>query len=225
MNILIVSATPFEIAPLLQHLQEQFIALEPSHFQRGELQVAVLITGVGLPLAAYAMGKVLALKKYDLAIHAGIAGAYTRNMKIGDVVEITSDYFSDLGVEEANGDFTSVFTMGLIEPNQAPFTNSELVNPNPGNFLPHAKGLTVNKVHGFAPSIQAVQQRYAAEIETMESAAFFYACLMEQQAFLAIRAISNQVEPRNRANWNISLAIENLNSVLIEMLSLYEHRF
>jgi futalosine hydrolase len=219
MDILIASATPFEIAPLFHHLKTTFIEYDPSHFQKDKIKIAVLITGVGSPLTAFAMGKVLALKKYDLAIHAGIAGAYNKNIKIGDVMEVTSDYFGDLGVEEANGDFTSVFTMGLIESNQPPFMNSKLINPNNGNFLPSVKGLTVNKVHGFQPSIEAIQKHYIADVETMESAAFFYTCLVEHQPFLEIRAISNYVEPRNRDNWNIPLAIENLNAVLIEMMN------
>lgn len=219
MKALLVSATPFVIAPLLQHLQEKFIEYEPAHFHRGELKIALLITGVGLPLASFAMGKILALKQYDLAIQAGIAGAYHQNLQLGDVIEITSDYFGDLGVEEANGDFTSVFNMNLIDQNQPPFINAELLNPQPSNFLPRAKGLTVNKVHGYQPSIDAIQRHHPADVETMESAAFFYACLVENQPFLALRAISNYVEPRNRANWNIPLAIENLNHVLIEMMN------
>jgi futalosine hydrolase len=219
MNLLLVSATPFEIAPLLQHLQTKFTQREPAHFQHGELRVAVLVTGVGAPLTAFAMGKVLALKKYDLAINAGICGSYDQEKNLGKVVEITSEYFGDCGVEEANGDFSSVFDLNLIEPNQVPFTNRELLNPNPGNFLRSVKGLTVNKVHGSAPSIEAIIRHYpAAEVETMESAAFFYACLMEHQPFLAIRSISNYVEPRNRANWNIPLAVENLNKILVEMM-------
>ena len=52
----------------------------------------------------------------------------------------------------------------------------------------------------------------------MEGAAFFYACLMMQVPFLEIRSISNHVEPRNRAAWDIPLAIGQLNEVLIGML-------
>ncbi len=218
MNLLIVSATSFEIAPLLQYLHAKYIEHEPAHFHRGEQKIAILITGVGIPLTAFAMGKVLALKKYDLAINAGIAGSYNRQLNLGAVVELTSDYFGDLGVEEANGNFSSVFDLNLIDPNQSPFENRILHNPNPGNFLPTAKGLTVNKVHGYQPSIDAIQKHYPAEVETMESAAFFYACRMEQQPFLALRAISNYVEPRNRNNWNIPLAIEQLNQVIIEII-------
>lgn len=218
MNILLVSATPFEVAPLLEHLNEQFIEYEPFHFQQGEKKVAILITGVGMPLTAYSLGKVLSQNKYDLAIHAGIAGAFDREMEIGTVVEITSDFFADLGVEEADGSFTSVFAMGLIDGNQAPFSDGKLSNPNPGNFLSPVQGLSINKVHGNAQSIKHLRSRYTADVETMESAAFFYACLLESQKFLSIRAISNHVEPRNRDHWNIPLAIKNLNQTMVEMI-------
>ncbi len=53
----------------------------------------------------------------------------------------------------------------------------------------------------------------------MEGAAFFYACLMTQAPFLQIRAISNYVEPRNKDNWNIPLAIDRLNEVLAQMVN------
>ena len=51
----------------------------------------------------------------------------------------------------------------------------------------------------------------------MEGAAFFQACMTEGVAFSEIRAISNYVEPRNRDNWKIAEAIENLNKTLIEL--------
>ena len=41
---------------------------------------------------------------------------------------------------------------------------------------------------------------------------------MMQVPFLEIRSISNHVEPRNRAAWDIPLAIGQLNEVLIGML-------
>lgn len=218
MNILIVSATQFEVAPLLEYLQKKYVEHGPYHFQQGEKSVSVLITGVGLPLTAYSLGKILTRKKYDLAINVGIAGAFDQAVEIGTVVEVTSDFFADLGVEEADGSFTSVFAMNLIAPGESPFTGGELINPNPGNFLRTVKGLSVNKVHGYAQSIKHVRSRYPADVETMESAAFFYVCLMEEQKFLAIRAISNHVEPRNRDRWDIPLAIRNLNETLQGML-------
>jgi futalosine hydrolase len=48
----------------------------------------------------------------------------------------------------------------------------------------------------------------------MEGAAFAYVCAKMKVNAIQIRSISNQVEPRNRNNWNIPLAIKNLNEVL-----------
>ena len=85
-------------------------------------------------------------------------------------------------------------------------------------FLPTATGITVNKVHGCAESIAKIKKKYPADIETMEGAAFFYVCLMEKVPFLALRGISNHVEPRDRAAWDIPLAIERVNEVLTGLL-------
>jgi futalosine hydrolase len=59
-----------------------------------------------------------------------------------------------------------------------------------------------------------LQSRFSPDIETMESAAFFYVCLQEKIPFLALRAISNKVEPRDKSKWNIPLAMQNLSNVL-----------
>jgi futalosine hydrolase len=78
--------------------------------------------------------------------------------------------------------------------------------------------LTVNKVHGYDASIDLMQKKYNCDLETMEGAAFFYVCLMENVSFLQIRSVSNYVEPRNKENWDIPLAINNLNDVLKEVI-------
>jgi len=100
-------------------------------------------------------------------------------------------------VEEADGSFTDLHKMGLINPDDAPFEKGILKNKN-GNgfsFLPQATGITINKVHGHAPSIAAFEKQYQVDVETMEGAAVFLACLQTEVNFLAIRSISNYVEP------------------------------
>ncbi len=52
----------------------------------------------------------------------------------------------------------------------------------------------------------------------MEGAAFHYVCLQEKIPFLQLRAISNYVGERNKANWNLNEAIRNLNKKLIEIV-------
>jgi futalosine hydrolase len=131
------------------------------------------------------------------------------------VVEIREEIFADLGAEDAQGNFLSLSELGLLSPSEYPFQNGLMVNPRtalPG--LATVRGISVNKVHGFAPSIASTANRFQPQVESMEGAAFFYGCLMSRVPFLAIRSISNRVESRNRENWNIPLAVKNLNAFL-----------
>jgi futalosine hydrolase len=52
----------------------------------------------------------------------------------------------------------------------------------------------------------------------MEGATFFYICSREKIPFLAVRAISNKIELRNKNNWNIPLALKNLSDKIIDVL-------
>lgn len=223
MFLTIVAATPFEIAPLMRFLKEHFKEKDNSVFEKNELVLQTVITGVGIPLTALNLGQYFSKNKPTLAINPGIAGAFNLNLKIGDVVNVISERFGDLGVELADGSFSDIHEMGLINANEAPFQNGMLINPKAAEqqFLPVVNGLTVNKVHGYLSSINAIKLKYNADVESMEGAAFFLACLFAKIDFLEIRAISNFVEPRKKENWNIPLAIENLNKILIEMIKGY----
>ncbi len=220
MHLLIVAATPFEIAPLDGYLSKKFQEISPGQYQKNNLKITLLITGVGMTLTAYTLGKMLARVSFDLVINAGIAGAFDPTTKLGSVVQVVSEQFGDLGVEKADGSFSDIHELGLLDPMSPPFQGGKLVHPiaQEITFLPSVKGLTVNKVHGCQTSIEAIRKKYDADIETMEGAAFFLVCKMEGVNFLGIRAISNHVEPRNKDNWNLSLAIQNLNTVLMELI-------
>ncbi len=223
MNLLLVAATPYEVAPVKDYLDHQFVEYAPSQYQKGALSVGLLITGVGLPLTAYALGRLFAGKHYDLALNAGVAGAFQRELELGQVVQVVSERFGDLGVEEADGRFTDVHQLGLIDPDQPPFRDGVLYNDDSASFdfLPSAHGISVNKVHGYPPSIERLQQQYRVDVESMEGAAFFYACLQEQIPFLELRAVSNYVEARNREAWELDRAIGALNEVLAEMIKTF----
>jgi futalosine hydrolase len=173
---------------------------------------------------AFHLGHLLAHTKPQLAINAGIAGAYDRTLSLGDVVQVRSEVFADLGVEEADGQHTDLFQLGFLDPSTHPFVHGQLYNPESDQtaFLPLVNALTVQRVHGQAESIAATMARYPkAQIESMEGAAFFYACLMTNTPFMEIRSISNYIEPRNRDAWDLPLAITNLNAVLVEMVEMF----
>lgn len=227
MQILLVAATPFEIAPALTWLESNFSPGKEGVFEKNDLIVAPLITGPGPIATCWRLARAIAPGRPAFALNAGIAGAFDRDLDIGDVVNVTSERFGDLGAEEADGNFSDLFDLGLANADSPPFQKGKLHNPSAGQatFLPEVQGLTVSKVHGWKPSIETIRKKYPdARVESMEGAAFFYACLLTGIPFLEIRSISNYVEPRNREGWNLPLAIENLNKILTEMLDSFSHQ-
>lgn len=213
MYILLVAATPFEIAPTYAWLENQYTQTSEGVFEKGQNQVELLVTGVGMMATAFQLGSSFTRKQPNWAINAGIAGAFDAKLNLGDVVQVVGERFGDLGVEEADGRFTDLAEMGFEQ-------QSWLPNPYPPiPSLPICQGLTVNKVHGTEESIQKIRAKYPeAQIESMEGAAFFHACLEAKVPFAALRSISNRVEPRNRDAWDLPLAINNLNGVLMGIL-------
>ncbi len=222
MRILIVSATPFEVQPLVDYANVHWVNYEPLKYQKGKSSLDFLITGVGIPNTIFHLTRSLLATSYDLIINAGIAGAFDPATELGSVWNVVEDRFGDLGVEEADGNFVDVFEMELQDANSGPFQAGKIINPASQSFqfLPRASAITVNKVHGSKRSIAAIKDKYSTDLESMEGAAFFYVCQQLKVNFLQIRSASNIVEPRNRENWNIPLAIKKLNEVLVEMLNL-----
>jgi futalosine hydrolase len=213
MNILLVVATQPEIAPLLLPHNKN---TDLQELQIGCHAVTVLITGAGMVPTAFALGKQLALYKYDLAINGGIAGSFNFSIPLGEVVLVTEDVFAEHGAEDGEN-FLSIDEMGFGEssqfPNSPSFEGLNIIE------LKKVKAITVNKVHGNEQSIEEVIARVNPQIESMEGAAFFYACNQFKTPSIQIRSISNYVERRNREKWNIGLAIKNLNDALFEVLA------
>jgi futalosine hydrolase len=82
--------------------------------------------------------------------------------------------------------------------------------------------ITVNTTSGTEITIKKLRRKYNPDIETMEGATFFYICAIEKIPFLALRAISNKVEPRNKKEWDIPLALQSLSETLFEVLLMWE---
>ena len=214
---LVVAATKFEIQIFLDFLHKQKQIPHNQLFGQNGYSFDILITGVGIANTSFELGRSLSKNFYDLAVNVGVAGSFVNSLKLGEIVEVVSEQYGDLGVEEADGSFTDIFSLKLILENEFPFQKSKLINKNRVGLLnvKSAKGLTVQKVHGEKKSIEAIRKKYAADIETMEGAAFFQACLTMKIPFVQWRAISNYVTPRDKSSWLMHEAIENLNEHLI----------
>jgi len=190
MKILLVVATKSEI------IEEKFKNCD------------VIVTGVGMVNTTFFLTKRLSKKSYDLVINIGVAGSFNSAIKIGDVVEVIEDNFSEIGFEDGNS--FSEFTNFRIE-------NSFKVNEKTN--LKKAKGITVNTVHGNKKTIAEIIRRLNPDVESMEGAACFMACEQFEIPCIQIRAISNKVEKRNTANWDLPLAITNLNNKVEQIIS------
>jgi futalosine hydrolase len=227
-RILIVSATQKEIYPFLQHLPgTELINNKLYRINKGQLSIDVLITGIGLPAAVYSLTCQLVAEKYNWVINVGVAGCFNEEHSAGSTVVVNTEQFGDLGIDD-NHQFFTLFEKGLIDQNESPFHNGMLINNNHQfqsaviSSLPLVIGVTVNTTSGNPDNISKIQEKFKPDVETMEGAGIFYVCKQLQVPFIEIRSISNKVEPRNVKNWNLPLAIKNLNNTLLAIISEFE---
>ena len=151
---------------------------------RGD-NVTFLRGGVGADQTRQALEPLLAAGTFDRVLDIGIAGAYGPELPLGAVVHVTAE-------RHADGD-------GVLLHNPAPWP--ELA------FLPTATGNT----------LQVLEDRFRslpADVESMEGAAFFEACLQSGTSFAEVRAVSNLVGEKDHAMWDIPLALKNLQQAL-----------
>lgn len=155
----------------------------------------------------------------DLAIQHGVAGAFSGGPDLTEVVEVVEDCYAELGADSPEG-FISLEGMGLghFAVGGTTYYNCMAQPRPPVEGMRACKGVTVNRVSGRADAILALQQIWNPAVETMEGAAFFQACTIEGIPFRAFRAISNRVEPRNRAGWKLAEAVETAQLFLISAL-------
>jgi futalosine hydrolase len=195
----------------------------PGGYRFDNFEISLLIAGVGSISTAWTMKQWLSVnEKPDLAINAGIAGSYKDDFETGDVVLPVSDCFADAGIEDGEN-FRTLSEAGLASSDEFPFIKGFLIADNRyivqmKSLLKPVRAITVNTATGSEATRIKLLNKFNPDIETMEGATFFYICLKEDICFLALRAVSNRVETRNRSKWNISLALDNLSKKLKEVI-------
>jgi len=205
MQILLMAATANEI--------ELFINSYPN--------VDILVTGVGVPATMYRLQNRLYKEDYDFVIQAGIAGAFSNELELGQTVFVKQDTFGDSGTEEKHV-FTPATVSGLIAAHDFPYADGWLINSNgvpKDSILKSVKGVTVNTVTDDIVKKQQLVTAYNPQVETMEGAALHYICMLEEIPFVQLRSISNYVGERNKGKWKIKEAFENLNTELVTLIN------
>jgi futalosine hydrolase len=110
MKILIVSATKDEIIGVFSNKNLVQNKQMPNLYESEKTDI--LISGIGTTYTAFNLTNILNKNLYKSVINIGIAGAYNRNLKIGQVVVVKQDTFADLGIDD-NGSFKTLDEMGL----------------------------------------------------------------------------------------------------------------
>jgi len=167
-----------------------------------------LVAGIGPAEAGARTSAALASGSYEVVLSVGIGGGFAP-LAPGDVAVASAIVFADLGAETAAG-FSPVSALGLGD-------DTYLVEPKLSVELADRAGghlgtiVTVATATGTAASGDALIARFPdAVAEGMEGAGVAAAASAHGVAFGEIRAISNQVGPRDRDAWQVPRALESL---------------
>ena len=213
MRVIISAATVAEWMPSFLNIN----ALYTGESQRLKLQYHQ--SGIGMLAASFALTKLAIEDKPDLIIQVGIAGTFDTTQPLGTVVVINEETIGDLGVEE-DGKWKDLFDLKLEKSSYHPFEKRKLPNQWLTKYnllgLHEVSGITVNEISTNQERIQKLMKKYNPTIESMEGAALHYVARETSIPFIQIRAISNYIGERDKSNWQMKLAIDNLNHTLIQ---------
>jgi futalosine hydrolase len=204
MKVLIIVATAGEAARL---------AGVPAH---------VVVCGVGAVAAALTTQQELMQEPYDVAVSAGIGGAYPGSgLSPGDLAVSSLMAQADLGAVgglPGQETFLSLEELGLSvqpdQPNGALFpvwegaqALAERLHMS-GLRVGYGPALTLSTVTGSLAVAQALAARFPGAVcEGMEGAGVAHAALRWGVPALELRGISNPVGPRDRASWKLAEAL------------------
>jgi futalosine hydrolase len=211
--------------PELEHLEHLLSALAGTStptkgWPWGEWHIHTHHSGPGVPMVLLHLSQALQHYRPELLVHVGIAGARRGSADIGETVEILSDRYADIGAEDRDGQFLDMFCLGLWTESDADWTMGRFHQPRSWK-LPGLKKLdavTVHSIPGSSARIRDLERRHPFQIESMEGAAVFHLASHLQIPFLALRGISNFLEPRNREAWDIPGALATLSRHTLSFL-------
>jgi len=170
----------------------------------------VAFCGVGLTAAACATTRLILERRPDVLILAGIAGVYPGSRyQIGDTVLVASEREADLGFFTQQG-FRHLAELDLDMDFEV---NAVLHCPH----LPADPPLPLAHSNSLNAAIAPFVATDGIDVENMEGAAFFHACLAAGQHFYEVRAISNHVTLEHE-DWDFATSIRNLHQGLTTLI-------
>lgn len=225
-TIAVIAATSLEVSDLIEAFGAQpYLGSLPWDIfiaDTASTKIIFCISGIGTSNASAASALVAHFFTPDLLITTGCAGAYPGcGLAIGDIALALTEVFADEGVVTAEGwhplDQIGIPLLkknGRRYFNEIPFSRQAnaralQVAEQLGTTLTAGRFLTVATCSGTIARGQELMIRFAGICENMEGAAVALVAARFGIECMEIRGISNFVENRDIARWNISQAAEN----------------
>jgi len=202
----------------------------------------VCLTHGGVGKAAAAAATITLLQHYqpEALLLFGCGGAYQHSgLEIGDLALANREIFGDEGVATAHG-FDDLATMGLaMRQADETFFNSwptdsqlrERAQPvllelaeKQGLKVATGAFVTVSTCTGTTTRAIEIEQRTGGICENMEGAAVALACRQLAVPLLEIRGISNLVEDRDTARWDLAAGMTVAQAAVIRLLEKWPGR-
>jgi futalosine hydrolase len=201
----------------------------------GSRKVIIAATGIGTVNTAIGLTILLEQQVPELVVVTGCAGAYgSSGLKVGDLALATAEIYGDEGVETLDG-WESLRLIGipLAERDGTRYFNEFPLSSGAGARagalaatlgVPCGQGpfVTVSTCSGTRARGDLLERRFGAIAENMEGAAAAHVALRYGVECLELRGISNLVEDRDLSRWDISLAVENAQRLVLKFIETME---
>ncbi len=176
--------------------------------------VEPMVGGIGPVHAAARVARALAVRRYDMVINAGIAGALPGAAKVGDGVVVGEELY-ELNLETG---LPLTLPTGSLLAERVP-ADTQLIEAITALGFPLVRGITVSRVTASDATAPRIAAR-GAEIETMEGFAVLRAAQLAGVPAIEVRGISNIVGDRAASAWDFEAGVGGLRRVLNAALDL-----
>ncbi|MBI5100119.1 MAG: futalosine hydrolase [Nitrospirae bacterium] len=229
----ILSSMPLESEMVLAHLKNvHAIEIAGKTVYKGKLSghdILMLNTGIGKVNAAHSATCLIENYPVKGLINIGVGGAYPGSgLKIGDIAIASKEIYGDEGVITSKG-WESLKKIGipLVSHGKKKYFNEFLLDNKLVKLITHhpspiTKGnfITVSATTGTRKRAIELEKRFDAICENMEGAAIAQICTIYKIPMLEIRGISNIAGERDKRKWNLDIASQNCQKLVLKMLCL-----
>jgi len=230
----ILSSMPFESGEVFDSLKNISTAkIAGKNVYIGRLSghdILMLNTGIGKVNAAHSATCLIENYPVKGLINMGVGGAYPASgLKIGDIAIASKEIYGDEGVITSKG-WTGMTEIGIpvVQAGRKKYFNEFKLNSalskkliirhlSPVIKIKSGPFVTVSSTTGTHERAAELRKRFHAVCENMEGAAIAQVCAIYKIPMLEIRGISNIAGERDKRKWNLDLASENCQELVLKM--------